>query len=878
MQNEPVLEATKPKTPASPPPTADEELPAEKPLDSYQGLRDDLKEQLQSQYQEKMAGFLHPEPNPHYAATAAQLVAQNSFRYLPKAEITQEHLSQAINTTQNELAARKLWFEAVLPDDPIRIDIARSVASHYTPEKMVSRTLGRTTSTLAAAVEDYQNQVAQSQEVPPKREELMLSVQSEIRKAGVIDKKICEKTSKRIVNDLNRWTFTYQAAPSSNIIQETLDRHSKKHLKDTSNLAKNLSENSIFSKHYQAGAHNRGLVAGRSLRAINKLASGRLVGGARKLGKAVDVVRHPLTYAGKALTAPVRFAARKITRPITKAVRRVVRRAAIKTAKAVGRFLTKIGMETFVKNVERIVLTGTVVGIPLLIAQEAAQFGLGKLIQAGKSLRESWRRTSQSRNIVEATANTLGASLDTLGAGAGGLIGGTVGTIGGAAIGALVGTVLGPVGTVLGGLLGSAAGGLFGAGVGANAGANLRKKLKRALAIKLSLKLLMQKLAGLIQLIKLTIGGAAVGAGIGLIFGGPVGALIGAIVGGIVTHLLPKAIVAVKQLGFIGTYGLTKAATAANQLVFTIVPHYVTIGFQKVSAVVGGFFKNLASGIAQTFNKATGTLAGTTTETAATIEAAVSEITTAGPSAALVATPVAAIGTITLFTFITYAVLIAAFRVPPTQVAESPFVGFPVECTDEKLPIAFGNNTPSNIAKRAWQITSDLYQGFWCYWNRSPGDFPSDVCLYPPCYPQLFDEQLFLQNPFPTRDEVASDASNLFWCTQLVVISYNETGGSIYQGYMSNSMQAWFTTQGRFVNASVATPSNIVPGSVIFFRVESGPARTNHVAIVHHLAGVDAINFVQANSPTKEGSIVFNPGGVGVQNLPGIIVVGFGLP
>jgi cell wall-associated NlpC family hydrolase len=74
-----------------------------------------------------------------------------------------------------------------------------------------------------------------------------------------------------------------------------------------------------------------------------------------------------------------------------------------------------------------------------------------------------------------------------------------------------------------------------------------------------------------------------------------------------------------------------------------------------------------------------------------------------------------------------------------------------------------------------------------------------------------------------------------------------------------------------------ATPTNIQPGSVIFFETSSGSPGVNHVAIVYSVSD-DSVVYVQSNSPAKRGSLTFNDNGVGVQSLPGIQVVNFGAP
>lgn len=215
--------------------------------------------------------------------------------------------------------------------------------------------------------------------------------------------------------------------------------------------------------------------------------------------------------------------------------------------------------------------------------------------------------------------------------------------------------------------------------------------------------------------------------------------------------------------------------------------------------------------------------------------------------------------------------------VVPLAPPDNSFVGSGIQviCTTEKGPVGVsGPSSSSSTANRAWEITSDLYQGFWCFWNRSPKApekyFPDDVLTYPPGYPELFDYELFLTNPNPPE----SIGPNLFWCTYLVVKAYQETGVNVPFELNSQSMfNAW---PRRTIPAAQASPSNIVPGSVIFFHVTTGPNRLNHVAIVY---SVDAggITIVESNAPLKSQTINFKPGG-GVGNLPLMEVKYFGLP
>ncbi len=222
-----------------------------------------------------------------------------------------------------------------------------------------------------------------------------------------------------------------------------------------------------------------------------------------------------------------------------------------------------------------------------------------------------------------------------------------------------------------------------------------------------------------------------------------------------------------------------------------------------------------------------------------------------------------------------------AYIVPPGPTLEVPSfagTGAKITCTKEKGAVSFGNTSSNPIAKRAWEITADLYQGFWCYWNRSPGDFPDDTASYPPSYPETFDENLFTKNPNPSPAEMSKCGDCLFWCTYLVQKAFRESGNtSLLVTLWSPTMQDDFTKRGKFIANRDSTPKNVVPGSVIFFKIEPGPDRTNHVAIVYSV-NEDGISYVQSNAPTKDDFVPFNSSGKGIQNPPGIGVVGIGLP
>ncbi|MDZ4229155.1 MAG: CHAP domain-containing protein, partial [Patescibacteria group bacterium] len=198
-------------------------------------------------------------------------------------------------------------------------------------------------------------------------------------------------------------------------------------------------------------------------------------------------------------------------------------------------------------------------------------------------------------------------------------------------------------------------------------------------------------------------------------------------------------------------------------------------------------------------------------------------------------------------------------------------------CTNEKIPLDFDNNSTSPIAQRAWKIVSDLYQGFWCYWNRSPGDFPDDVTDYPPSYPDLFDEALFAQIPNPTPEQISKQYFNMFWCTWLVIKAFNETGYSMPTNLLyTPDMMAWFQSQGKYLEAGSATYQDVAPGDAVFFRIPPDYYRLNHVAIVYSVTQ-DGITTVESNAGYKTMFYPTDTNGH-FQEVSGIKIEGFGRP
>jgi hypothetical protein len=265
---------------------------------------------------------------------------------------------------------------------------------------------------------------------------------------------------------------------------------------------------------------------------------------------------------------------------------------------------------------------------------------------------------------------------------------------------------------------------------------------------------------------------------------------------------------------------------------------------------------------------------------------------------------------VTLILFIINAGAYVVPQIPEVATGAVGRTGVNVVCSTDKGPVGVSGPTSSSpIANRAWEIVFDLYQGFWCFWNRSPSnvpwngpprpDFPNDIVKYPPNYPQpiYFDYNLYAVNKNPSE----KSGPDLFWCTDLVIKAYQETGHNIPPDLGVAEMHAHWPVN-KIIAAKDATPQNIVPGSAVFFRVTSGDFanQLNHVGIVYSvdLAG---ITVVESNNAVKSERITFTfttagsctplclknatfqecgcYGQVnGVANLPGMLVDSFGLP
>jgi|GEM_PF-3785005 len=299
-----------------------------------------------------------------------------------------------------------------------------------------------------------------------------------------------------------------------------------------------------------------------------------------------------------------------------------------------------------------------------------------------------------------------------------------------------------------------------------------------------------------------------------------------------------------------------------------------TIGFfvgGPVGALVGGIVGGALGYLATNIASIASSVAASVTSFASAISSA---LVTAGSQVTIVG---AGILGVTYYTALTIVTTMTTAEIP----APNTYAVFPpetIECSTEKIPIQSGYEpvVSSAIASRGWEIVSDLYQGFWCYWNRSPGDVDTDVTTYPPSYPELFDYPRFLADPDIDPAVASNSIDILFWCTWLIQKSYIESGNNVLAYTLGAAgMQADFMSRNKFILLSQANNTNVVPGSVVFFHVIEGHAGTNHVALVTKV-NEDAIYYVQSNGSVKEGYLSFSETGIAAPSWA--TIPGFGTP
>ncbi len=406
--------------------------------------------------------------------------------------------------------------------------------------------------------------------------------------------------------------------------------------------------------------------------------------------------------------------------------------------------------------------------------------------------------------------------------------------IGKAAAGLLGAAVGGPVGWVAGAITLLSTLGDIGKFIWAN-----RKEIGFGLGGGFLLgQLLLGKLLGLLGSAAWTLGGALTGGILGFMVGGPVGAVIGSLAGGAIGYLISTGALSSALAGF-GT-ALANAAAGLSSFIGAITAPSAFIGLGSTVAAVGLLGVGVAWAI-QTF-------------------------------------------------FIQPTVNSALFVAPDAgvMIGEEPsFIGFPseesFECTNEDKPLPFYNTANSPIARRAWEIVNGLRQGFWCYWNNQPE------------YPELFNLEWYQREPNPCHESYEECEAkgrrrpmgyDLFWCTWLVIKSYQEAGRPIDAITGAHAMKDDFQARGKYIARTDATYHDLSPGDAIFLNVvannPNNPDWIGHAAIIYHVTA-DYIITIDSNAGAKTHVYTVGIDGriqdlTGVDGQPLFRVIGFGKP
>jgi hypothetical protein len=350
---------------------------------------------------------------------------------------------------------------------------------------------------------------------------------------------------------------------------------------------------------------------------------------------------------GKA-TTPVRQAMGKAVSFVTSPIKKATQRLAMKGVQLAAKVLIKLGLGGVVKKIEQLALAGSVVGIPILIAQELVTRGLGKLGKTAGKLIQDWKQVFREglQDPLRGAVHFIGTGVDTLGAGIGGVTVGAIGTAGGALLGAAIGSLVPVVGTIIGGIVGGVAGGIFGAGYGAKQGYELRRKIQKKLLIILGMKAL--------GLNPFNIAWALLKAG-GIWVVGKIAPFL--------QTVLSRAVTGARGLFGIVKLGpqlLAQQAAAGEGL------------FAQTLRGVGNLLGRIPSTIARGFNTATGWTSGYVYKGVNFVETVFGNITVIDVPSWLANSPLMVFGLIGAFALITYTVLITVFHVTPTDVI--PFV------------------------------------------------------------------------------------------------------------------------------------------------------------------------------------------------------------
>lgn len=184
-----------------------------------------------------------------------------------------------------------------------------------------------------------------------------------------------------------------------------------------------------------------------------------------------------------------------------------------------------------------------------------------------------------------------------------------------------------------------------------------------------------------------------------------------------------------------------------------------------------------------------------------------------------------------------------------------------------------GSNSASNIvARKAYEIAVPLEKGFWCYWNYQPS-FPSiwnqsEWDTYGPnhCYGNTASGEVVPAGCCGSVSALSSFES-LFWCTQLVVHAYQDSGAFPFPGYgASGGMKHYIqrTPPFQFYANEAGVKNRVKPGDIIFYEDKGARAAGTefiaHVGIVYTVDS-NGITTIESNTVHKSMSHAFMPDG-----------------
>lgn len=186
-------------------------------------------------------------------------------------------------------------------------------------------------------------------------------------------------------------------------------------------------------------------------------------------------------------------------------------------------------------------------------------------------------------------------------------------------------------------------------------------------------------------------------------------------------------------------------------------------------------------------------------------------------------------------------------------------------CTTSS-PMPTVNNSAGSIATKAFGIVSGLERGVWCLWNKSAA------------YPELWNPPSDYPACNATKNCSNPSANGIFWCTWLVIKSYNDVPSNLLN---ARSMLDYFkNTRGRgFYSPGTNIKGKIAPGDVIFSQPQPDKGSDGyHVEIIYSVTldsrGNGSIITVNSNSNDKSHNYSVVSGFV--QGLPGLPHAGIG--